>query len=218
MRIPTGLRDRLMEANGRLYTLSVDPGHRVYGEKLIMRGGGEWREWSVTRSNPAAYLAVGGSAFPIKRDSRLLYLGAASGTTASHFSDIVDQGTVHCLEFSARSFRDLVRICGRRGNMIPLMGDATRPESFAFAVGDVDIVYQDVAQKGQATILADNMDAFNAGRGMLAVKARSEDVTASPHDVFVEAHRTLVSRGLRVVECRTLDPHEKDHAMIVVER
>jgi len=207
-----------MEANGRPYTLSIDPGHKVYGEKLMMRGGKEWREWSVSRSKPAAYLAAGGSSFPLRRDNSLLYLGAASGTTASHFSDILDQGAVHCLEFSPRSFRDLVRVCGRRGNMIPIMGDATRPESFAFAVGDVDIVYQDVAQKGQATILADNMDAFNADLGMLAVKARSEDVTALPRDVFIAARDLLKSRGFKVMECRPLDPHEKDHAIMVVGR
>lgn len=207
-----------MERNGRIHTLSLDPGRRVYGERLLDIGGQEWREWSMNRSKPAAYLALGGGFLPLRPDSRMLYLGAASGTTASHFSDLLPEGAVFCLEFSPRTFRDLVRVCERRSNMMPILGDAASPSGFSFAVERVDMVYQDVAQKGQAGMLADNMDAFGADWGMLAVKARSEDVTASPQRVFQDACSKLEARGFKVRECLSLEPFEKDHAMVVVQR
>ena len=46
---------------------------------------------------------------PIESGSKVLYLGAASGTTPSHVSDIVgESGYVYCVEFAQRSIRDLV--------------------------------------------------------------------------------------------------------------
>ncbi len=215
MRVSEGLQERLMGREGRILTRSLNPGQRVYGERLHHHGDAEWREWSLQRSKPAAYLALGGD-LPLRRDDRLLYLGAASGTTASHFSDILDLGTIYCVEVSPRSFRDLVTVCGRRRNMIPVMGDAGRPQDLAFAVEGATAVYQDVAQKGQASMLAENMRAFGAERGMLALKSRSEDVTAAPASILERAVAKLESEGLTVVDARMLEPYEKDHAMVVV--
>ena len=210
--------DTLISDNGRLYTRSLAPGIRVYGERLHDVNGTEYREWSPNRSKLSAYLSLGGREMPIKRDSRILYLGAASGTTASHVSDLVPDGVVYCVEFSPRSFRDLVRTCENRKNMVPLLGDATIPDSFAFAVDRVDIVYQDVAQKRQYDILADNMERFSANTGMMAVKSRSEDVTAQPVMIFRRTCDALRERRLRVSDMMSLDPFEKDHAMIVVRK
>jgi len=202
----------------RIYTRNMVPGTRVYGERLITVKGTEFREWVHTRSKLAAYLMMGGSRFPLDERSRVLYLGAANGTTASHVSDIVTEGTVYCVEFSPRSFRDLVMVSDRRNNMVPLLGNATQPSSFDFAIDRVDVVYQDVAQRGQASILARNMDHFSAEVGILALKSRSEDVSMEPTKVYKESESILRSRGYRVVETVRLDPHEKDHAMMVVER
>lgn len=202
----------------RLYTLNSAPGHAVYGERLVSWEGNEYREWSVTRSKLAAFLRNGGTRFPFGEDSRVLYLGAASGTTASHVADVARRGTVFCVEFSPRSFRDLVEVCETRPNMVPLLADATRPSEYAFAVDRVTVVYQDVAQKGQGLILARNMREFSAPAGMLAVKSRSEDVTRHPREVYEMVRRQLRDEGLKVVESVPLDPMEKDHAMMVVER
>jgi fibrillarin-like pre-rRNA processing protein len=202
----------------RLYTMNSAPGSVVYGERLMTFEEHEYREWSVTRSKLAAYLRNGGQHLPLEPSSSVLYLGAASGTTASHVADVACRGTVYCIEFSPRSFRDLVAVCERRPNMVPLLADATRPAEFAFAVDSVDVVYQDVAQKGQAGILARNMKAFSAPRGMLVVKSRSEDVSREPRDVYGMVRKQLTADGLRVVETVPLDPMEKDHAMMVVER
>jgi len=47
----------------------------------------------------------------IRPGSKVLYLGAASGTTVSHVSDIVGKdGIVYAVEFSHRSGRDLVNM------------------------------------------------------------------------------------------------------------
>ncbi|NLL94685.1 MAG: fibrillarin-like rRNA/tRNA 2'-O-methyltransferase [Thermoplasmatales archaeon] len=210
-------RGSVLSDGGRLHTASASPGTRVYGERLVSKGGVEYREWNPRRSKLAAYLALGGGFFPFRRGDSVLYLGAASGTTASHVSDIVPDGAVYCVEYSARPFRDLVAVAETRGNMVPVLGDAASPEGYAFMVPDVDVVYSDVAQKGQARILAANMRRFGARFGMLCLKARSEDVTADPRTVFSDAASQLAEMGMDVVDVVDLGRYERDHAMICVE-
>ena len=53
---------------------------------------------------------------------------------------------------------------------------------------------------------------------MVSIKARSEDVTAEPKDVFDASVRRIKERGCRVLEIVELEPYEKAHAMIVVEK
>ena len=201
-----------------LYTVSRSPGIRVYGERLVSCDGVEYREWNPTRSKLSAFLMCGGRTFPFRDDSKVLYLGAASGTTSSHVSDICHNGKVYCVEFAPRSFRDLVRTAENRDNMIPILGDATRPEEYGFLVENVDIVYADVAQKRQADILIDNMERYCARYGIVSIKARSEDVTADPQEVFDASVRRIKERGCKVLEVVSLEPYEKAHAMIVVEK
>ena len=202
----------------RLYTRNSAPGRTVYGEKLVTADDVQYREWVPTRSKLAAYIKVGGTFFPFRRDSKVLYLGAASGTTASHIADIVTDGTVYCIEFSPRSFRDLVPVCESRPNMVPFLADATKPHEYAFGVSGVDVVYQDIAQKGQAQIFMRNFKEFAAGLGLLVIKSRSEDVSQEPARTYEDARKQLRAASLRVNEVVQLDPLEKDHAMIAVER
>ena len=209
---------RVFSDRGRLYTESLCPGKRVYGERLQTVGGTEYREWDPRRSKLSAYLTVGGKEFPFKKNSRVLYLGASSGTTPSHVADICPDGKVFCVEFAQRMFRDLVGTCETRPNMMPILGDATKPEEYSMFADSVDIVYQDVAQKRQAEILCRNMDAFDAEYGMVAVKARSEDVTAAPEKVFDQSEKVLRDGGFRIIDRRPLEPYEKAHAMFVVGR
>ena len=204
--------------SARLFTKNMVPTSRVYGERLYSQGEEEYREWIPSRSKLAAYLKLGGRSFPFSKDSRVLYLGAASGTTASHLSDIVAEGAIYCVEVSPRSFRDLVALCEKRRNMVPILADATRPEDYRLMVENIQTVYQDVAQKNQTSIFIRNMDAFRADSGMIAVKARSEDITKPPERVFREAESSLKKQGFKVVDVIPLEPLEKDHAMIAVER
>ncbi len=208
----------LFSHKGRLHTQSLVPGKRVYGEKLISWEGREYREWNPNRSKLSAYFALGGRSFPFKKDSHVLYLGAASGTTASHVADIVPDGKVFCVEFSPRSFRDLTVNSAGRSNMYPILADATAPGEYSFIVDHADVVYADVAQKRQADIILDNMDRYGATYGILCIKARSEDVTALPARVFSEVAGRLRERGCSVEELVSLEPYEKDHAMAIIRR
>lgn len=154
---------------------------------------------------------------PIRPGARVLYLGASSGTTASHVSDIVgEKGMVYCVEFAQRSFRDLVNnVCKERRNMIPIFEDARFPVRYRSIVQTIDTVYSDVAQPDQARILSENLDSYSepGGEFLMAVKARSIDVSKDPSEIYRREKLVLENRGYKVAEMIKLDPFEKDHCM-----
>lgn len=200
-----------------LYTRNLVPGRAVYGEALRVEDGVEYRRWDAERSKLAAYLKKGGVRWPFLETTSVLYLGAASGTTASHLSDICPRGTIVAVEVSPRSFRDLVTVAEGRPNLLPILGDASRPDAYRSRVGNVDVVYQDVAQRDQEAIFLRNLSALRPGGvGFLMLKARSVDVAARPADVYRVARETIASKGFDVLDVRLLDPHAGDHAAIVV--
>jgi fibrillarin-like pre-rRNA processing protein len=207
----------------RLATRNLTPGRTVYGERLIRFTSVEYRVWDAFRSKLAAVILRGVQYVPIKPGHRVLYLGAASGTTASHVSDIVgEKGHVYCVEFASRSLRDLVdNVCAYRLNMSPFLEDARFPEKYAmFISGKVDVIYCDIAQPEQAKVLADNADVFLKPSGwvMLAVKSQSIDVTKEPTEVYQQEARILKNRGFDVKEIIRLEPYDKAHAMIIAQR
>lgn len=213
----------LEDGSRRLATASLAPGRSVYGERLIRQGGTEYRVWDPFRSKLAAAILNGLHVVPIFPGHHVLYLGAASGTTASHISDIVGEGgRVYCVEFASRSIRELVdNVTAYRVNMLPILEDARKPEKYAiFVRGKVDALYCDVAQPEQARLLADNADVFLKENGwvMLAVKAQSIDVTKEPSKVFKSESKVLENRGFRVEQVVELEPYDKAHAMIVAQR
>jgi len=210
----------LEDGSKRLATRNLVPRRNVYGERLVRFEGVEYRVWDAFRSKLAAAILRGLNTVPILPDHQVLYLGAASGTTASHVSDIVgEKGHVYCVEFASRSLRDLVEnVCAFRVNMSPILEDARTPEKYAmFIRGKVDDIYCDIAQPEQAKVLADNADMFLKKRGwvMLAVKAQSIDVTKEPLEVYKSEVRVLEKRGFNVKEVVHLEPYEKAHAMIL---
>ncbi|MHB8606552.1 MAG: fibrillarin-like rRNA/tRNA 2'-O-methyltransferase [Thermoplasmatota archaeon] len=205
--------------DGRMITPNLAPGIKVYDEDLLRFDGREWRTWNPTRSKIGAYLLKGAQQFPIRRDTRVLYLGAANGTTPSHISDIVHDGVIWGVEFSPRSFRDLVRVASQRPNLVPLLYDAWRPEAFERFIDRVDVVFQDIAQREQGMIFLRNLERFAPEWGLLAVKARSVDVAKDPRAVYSEVQQIIeAGSSYRVVESVTLDPYEKDHACILFRR
>lgn len=203
----------------RLATVNLTPGKDVYGERLVIWEGVEYRIWDPFRSKLAAGILKGLKTVPIQANHKVLYLGAASGTTSSHISDIVGaDGQVFCVEFSARSIRELVNnVCAFRSNMTPILEDARIPKRYAMFVGTVDDIYCDIAQPEQAKILADNADLFLKKNGwiMLAVKSQSIDVTETPSEVYKKEIKTLKTRGFEINDVVTLEPYEKAHAMVV---
>ncbi|RLI06852.1 fibrillarin-like rRNA/tRNA 2'-O-methyltransferase [Candidatus Bathyarchaeota archaeon] len=209
------------DGSRKLATRNLAPGRTVYGERLMKVEGVEYRLWDAYRSKLAASILKGIEDMPIRPGHKVLYLGAASGTTASHVSDIVGpEGHVFCVEFAPRVIQDLVNnVCPYRPNMSPILADARMPYLYAHLVSEVDAIYCDIAQPEQAKVLADNADLFlkDGGEIMLAIKARSIDVTKRPSELYRREMEVLEARGFEIEDKVHLEPFDKDHAMVVAK-
>ena len=180
----------------------------VYGERTL----DGYRVWDPYRSKLAALYTLGGGV-ELVPEMRVLYLGAANGTTVSHVADYVD--TVYAVEFAPRPMQDLIEVARRRKNIVPIMADANRPEGYAPFVEAVDLVYQDVAQPNQIEIAEKNLVFLKPGGYLvLMLKTRSVDVRRDPTGVLAEA-RAGLERRLDVTDVRWLEPYHHDHAAIV---
>lgn len=208
-------------ASEALLTLNYKPGHKAYDEKVMEIEGQEYRVWNPYRSKLAAALIKNLQNIPITAQSHILYLGAASGTTCSHISDVVrDEGKIYCIEFSSRVIRELVRVCEVRENLIPILSDARYPYQYRMLIPEqVDVIYADVAQPEQAQIIVANAETFLKSHGwiLLFVKSRSVDVTMAPEQVYKEQIQILKESQFNVVEVSFLDPFSGDHALIVAQ-
>ncbi len=183
-------------------------GPAEYGE----RTDGEWRRWDPHRSKLGAMLALGMDT-GLTGGETTLYLGAAAGTTVSHVADF--GGPTYAVEFAPRPVRDLLGVAERRANLFPLLKDAREPETYAHVVEPVDVVVQDVATRGQARVAALNKRFLDDdGRLLAAIKARSEDVTADPGDVF-EAVRAELNDDFELLATERLEPYHDDHLGVV---
>ena len=205
MSLPEGVERRTVDGEEGLATR----GEPAYGEPTE----DGWRLWDPTRSKLGAMLARGLDT-GLRGDEAVLYLGAASGTTVSHVADFA--GPTYAVEFAPRPARDLLGVAEPRPNLFPLLKDARHPETYAHAVeADLDVVIQDVATRGQATVANRNRTFLaDDGRLLAAIKARSEDVTASPEDVFDDALDQL-GTAYEVLETERLDPIHDDHLGVV---
>jgi len=205
--------------NDRPFTKNLVPGEQVYGERLIQMKQEEFREWDSRRSKPAAAICKNLRQFPIWKGMKILYLGIASGTTSSHFSDIIGkEGIIYGIEISERSLRDLLPVAEKRKNIIPILADARKPEEYSW-IEEVDMVYADVAIKEQSEMLVRNSKMFLKPNGvsMIAIKARSIDVTQRPQEVYKQ-QRKILENFFNVMDFVTLDPFERDHGYFVLKR
>jgi rRNA 2'-O-methyltransferase fibrillarin len=205
-----------------LVTRNMVPGESVYGEKRIAVEEGEqkieYRVWNPFRSKVAAAILGGVDHIHIGPGKKVLYLGAASGTTVSHVSDIVGpEGLVYAVEFSHRSGRDLINVAKKRTNVIPIIEDARRPEKYRMLVGMVDVIFADVAQPDQARIIALNAHYFlkNGGHFVISIKANCIDSTVDAATVFAKEVKKLQQEKLKPQEQLTLEPYERDHAVVI---
>jgi len=207
-----------VSGQSRLATRNLAASVSVYGEELVHVDGAEYRIWDPYRSKLAAAINKGLTELPITLGRKVLYLGAASGTTVSHISDILgNPGEIYAVEFSQRSMRDLIeRVCRYRTNVHPILADARIPIQYRLIVNLVDTIYCDVAQPEQAKILVRNSEMFlrQNGRVMFSVKSRSIDVTLRPVEVFDKEIEVLKKSGFQVLQAIRLEPYDKDHAMI----
>ncbi len=200
-----------------LATLNAVPGISVYGERLFTIKGKEYREFSHKRSKIASSILSGLKIPYLKPDSRVLYLGASTGTTVSHLSDILTRGVIFAVEFAARPMRDFLEMASLRNNIIPIHGDARYPEQYADIVDGVDFVFSDVAQPNQSELFLENVRAFLKPNGgaMIAIKSRSISQAKTPDQVFSEQKDYLVKGGLTLERSVNISKYHKDHEVFL---
>lgn len=209
----------IFEEKNRIFTENPEfcKGLRVYNEKLVKYKGKEFRSWNPYRSKLAAAI-LNKLTIEIKPNSKILYLGAATGTTASHISDIIKDGIVYSVENSPVAIKKLIQLSEKRRNIIPILGDANHTDRYSSIVSPVDMIYQDISQRNQAEIFISNVTRYlkKNGAGILMVKARSIDVSLKPKEAYDLVCSELKSSGLKIKEKIDLTPYEKDHTAIIV--
>lgn len=204
----------------KIATENLVPGNQVYNEKLVTKKGIEFRTWDPFRSKLAAAIHKGLTIFPFKENSLVLYLGASTGTTVSHISDIVGPGgKIFAVEHASRVARDMLdRVVAFRKNIIPIIQDARQPKEYFSIYSKVEIVYADIAQPDQTEITKSNCRLFLKKDGylFLVIKTRSIDVTKSPTKI-VEAEVKKLELNFEILQVIDLHPYDKDHALVIAK-
>lgn len=210
-----------------LLTKSTAPGTSVYREKLISVDEPgpdgttlktEYRVWNPFRSKLAAGVMGGLDEIFMKPGSKVLYLGAASGTSVSHVADLVGpEGLVYAVEFSHRPGRDLITMAKSRPNVIPIIEDARHPQKYRMLVGMVDCIFADVAQPDQARIVALNAHMFlkDGGGVVISIKANCIDSTQPAEVVFAHEVQKMREERIKPLEQLELEPYERDHCIVI---
>ena len=201
----------------QIFTENQIKGSKVYNEKIVRKNNKEFRSWNPYRSKLAAAI-LKEFEFEVESGFNVLYLGAATGTTVSHISDILTEGFVYAVESSPVALKELVKLCEKRKNIISVFSDAFHPDRYSSIVPQVDIVYQDISQRNQAEIFVKNINQYlkKDSIGIIMVKARSVDVSLKPEEVYDVVCSELAESRCRVINQIDLKPFEKDHAAIIV--
>ena len=197
-----------------IFTVNAVPGSKVYGEQIIKKDR-EYRHWDPTRSKLAAAI-LNCLKTEIRPGAKILYLGASTGTTPSHLSDIIGAGgIIYAVEFAERVFRSLLDLSEKRNNIAPFLADSRKPETYGW-IENVDIVYCDIAQPDETEIAIRNAKIFLKKDGllMIAIKSQSIDVTKKPDDVYKTEAEKLKRAGFNVLQLIDLEPYEEKHGFI----
>ncbi|MDP8906967.1 MAG: fibrillarin-like rRNA/tRNA 2'-O-methyltransferase [Thermoproteota archaeon] len=201
-----------------LATQNLINGNSVYGEKIVKYEDIEYRLWDPFRSKLAGAILKGLRENPIKESSKVLYLGASTGTTVSHVSDIVgNNGIVFPVEPSVRVARELLEnVSSKRNNIIPILSDARNYLKYYGYFGIVDVVYSDIAQPDQTMIAIDNSKSYLKDNGdlLIIIKTRSIDVLTDPKIVTQNEAKKLEDNNFTINQIINLEPFEKDHSII----
>lgn len=211
--------DNVYRIDKKLATRNFDIGNKVYDEELINIDGTEYRTWNPYRSKLAAAIINGLKTMAIKQGSKVLYLGAATGTTTSHVSDIVgEKGEVFCVEFSERNMRNLMQVCDKRLNMLPIHGDARETEKYAEDVEGADVLYQDVSARDQADILIRNSKLIKP-KGIVYVAIKSQSISSSekPKVVF-DNFLEQMKPHFEILEQIDIEPFDLGHLFVVLQK
>lgn len=205
--------------DGKLATQNMVPGKRVYGEELIRCKDVEYRLWNPYRSKLAAAILKGMGTMEIKEGSKVLYLGAATGTTPSHVSDIIgEEGKLFGVEISERNMREFVKLCEVRSNMLPILADAGHTELYDGNIGICDIMYQDISVKNQAEIFLKNSSMLKkGGYAYFVIKSQSIDISKKPELIYKEELSKLEGT-FEILERIDIEPYDSLHMFAVLRK
>ncbi|MFW9969947.1 MAG: fibrillarin-like rRNA/tRNA 2'-O-methyltransferase [Candidatus Odinarchaeota archaeon] len=212
----SGSQDKL-----KLYTKNLDIGKNVHGEKLIVYKGTEYREWDPFRSKLAALILENPITNFLSDNIKCLYLGASSGTTVSHLSDILESGIIYSVEFAERSMRQLIQNTSNRKNIIPILGDARFPDNYAkYVFTNVDLIYQDVAQPRQAEIALKNCNYYLTDTGILilVIKSQSIDSIQKSDLIYARERKILEKAGFEILESINIHKYAANHIILIVRK
>jgi fibrillarin-like pre-rRNA processing protein len=203
-------------------TRNLTPGISYYQERLLHKGKIEVRLWDPYRSKLAAVLMKGYRELPIMSGSKVLYLGASTGTTVSHVSDLVDKtGLVFAVEVAPRVARELVmNLVAKRKNIVPIIADARYPHLYGAVFKPIDIVYADIAQADQTEIALINSDMFldKGGYLFLVIKARSIHPLKPISTIIEEEVIKVRNRGFDIIHVFDMMPFDRDHGFIIARK
>jgi len=200
----------------KLYTQS-ETNRSVYGEITTKISGNYYRYWNPKRSKLSAAFIKGLRYFPFTETSNVLYLGASTGTTVSHLSDICVLGKIYAVELSYEPFMKLVSLAENRTNVYPILEDANMVERYSFFVEKADIIYQDISQRNQVQIFNENAEVFHEARkAMLVVKIRAISSRQNEDEILNKAISEI--KDFRVVQKVNLVPYDKANYMLYLER
>ncbi len=204
----------------KIYTKnpSYCKGLKVYDEKILNYNNKEFRSWNPYKSKLSAAIHKGLKTLDLSEKSNILYLGAATGTTVSHISDIVNKGVVYAIEKSPFSLKKLLILCNQRKNIIPIMSNANNPESYNVTVPMVDFIYQDISQRNQDEIFIKNIRKYlkSNGQAIIMIKARSINVSLKPKEVYRDVIDRLKTNNIKIIDIIDLSKYEKDHSAILI--
>lgn len=203
----------------KLLTENLTPGKKFFNEELIHYKNKEYRVWNPKRSKLAAAIIKNCKEIGIKKASIVLYLGISHGYTASFISDIVGyDGMIFGVDISPRVMRDLIFLSYERKNITPILADANFPENYLPRISQADVIYQDIAQKNQTEILLKNLIFLKKnGYALIAVKARSIDVTEKPKKIF-NMVKTQLEKKLQILDYKNLAPYQLDHCIFICKK
>src|SRR3989338_2403891 len=210
----------IFKDGNRIYTNNLVPGKSVYNEKLVKEGTMQLREWDPKRSKLGAAIANGLKEMPIKHGGIVLYLGASTGTTVSHVSDIAGpEGFVYGIEFAELVLRNLIDLANQRKNMAAIKADARKTGEYKW-IEECDVVFADIADPQETEIALRNCKEFlkKGGYLMISIKSQSIDVTKKPKEIYEQEKKKIETAGFHVVQVIDLEQHEEKHCLIVAKK
>ena len=182
--------------------------------KLELKKGKKWITWNPYHSKLAAYVLGNGGNRPFKRESKILYLGAAEGNTVNFLSDISIEGRIIAIDISRMSMIELVTLAEQKKNIIPFLGDAHFPEKYRNHAGNPDIIYQDIAQADQVNIFIRNYKYFKPKCGFLMIKSYS--ISGKESEIYSETEK-LLKQNFTTFEVVNISKWAKGHKAYYIE-